>query len=164
MIWQNINKESKKLVDKLKLLSFKISAAESCTGGLLSSAIVNNSGASEAFERSFITYSNEAKINILNINNNIIEEFGAVSKQVAYHMASSLVNNFSADVGIGITGIAGPNGGSKNKPVGLVWIGFGTKKIITTKKFLFRGNRLDVRLEATLQSLKELNTFLQNHP
>ena len=94
MVWKDINKESRVLIDKLKLLSFKISAAESCTGGLLSSAIVNNSGASEAFERSFVTYSNEAKVNILKINNNIIEEFGAVSKQTAYHMASSLVNNF----------------------------------------------------------------------
>ena len=74
-------------------------------------------------------------------------------------MALSLVNNFSADVGIGITGIAGPNGGSKNKPVGLVWIGFGTKNKIITKKFLFNGNRLDIRLKATLESLKELNNF-----
>ena len=138
MFWKDINKESRVLTDKLKLLSFKISAAESCTGGLLSSAIVNNSGASETFERSFITYSNEAKINILKINDNIIEEFGAVSKQTAYHMALSLIKNFSADVGIGITGIAGPNGGSKNKPVGLVWIGFGTKNKITTKKILIK--------------------------
>ncbi len=164
MVWKDINKESKVLIDKLKLLSFKISTAESCTGGLLSSSIVNNSGASQVFERSFITYSNESKINILKINNSIIEKFGAVSKQTAYHMASSLVNNFTADIGIGITGIAGPNGGSKNKPVGLVWIGFGTKKNISTKKFLFSGNRLDIRLKATLESLKELNTFLQNYP
>ena len=164
MFWKAINKESKVLTDKLKQLSFKISAAESCTGGLLSSAIVNNSGSSEVFERSFITYSNEAKINILKINNNIIEEFGAVSRQTAYHMASSLINKFNADVGIGITGIAGPNGGSKEKPVGLVWIGFGTKKNISTKKFLFSGNRLDIRLKATLESLKELNTFLRNYP
>ena len=164
MVWKDINKESKVLIDKLKLLSFKISAAESCTGGLLSSAIVNNSGVSDVFERSFITYSNEAKVNILKINENIIEEFGAVSKQTAYHMASSLINNFNADVGIGITGIAGPNGGSKNKPVGLVWVGFGTKNKITTKKFLFNGNRLDIRLKATLESLKELNNFLKNYP
>ena len=164
MVWKNINKESKVLKDKLKLLSFKISTAESCTGGLLSSAIVNNSGASEVFERSFITYSNEAKINILKINNSIIEEFGAVSNQTACNMASSLVNNFNADIGIGITGIAGPNGGSKNKPVGLVWIGFGTKKKIITKKKLFDGNRLDIRMKATLESLKELNAFLQNYP
>ena len=87
MVWKDINKESRVLIDKLKLLSFNISAAESCTGGLLSSAIVNNSGASEVFERSFITYSNEAKINILKINDKIIEEFGAVSKQTAYQMA-----------------------------------------------------------------------------
>ena len=164
MVWKDINKESKVLIDKLKLLSFKISAAESCTGGLLSSAIVNNSGASEVFERSFVTYSNESKISILNINNSIIEEFGAVSKQIAYHMSLSLTNNFNSDVGIGITGIAGPNGGSKNKPVGLVWIGFGTKNKITTKKFLFNGNRLDIRLKATLESLKELNNFLKNYP
>ena len=161
MVWQDINKQSKELIDKLKMLSFKINAAESCTGGLLSSAIVNNSGASEVFEKSFITYSNDSKINILGINNSIIEKFGAVSKQTAYHMASSLVNNFSADIGIGITGIAGPNGGSKNKPVGLVWVGFSTKNKITTKKFLFNGNRLDIRLKATLESLKELNTFLK---
>ncbi len=164
MVWKDINKESKVLIDKLKLLSFKISTAESCTGGLLSSAIVNNSGASEVFERSFITYSNESKINILKINYSIIEEFGAVSKQTAYHMASSLVNYFSADIGIGITGIAGPNGGSKNKPVGLVWIGFGTREKLTTKKFLFDGNRLDIRLKASLQSFRELNAFLKNYP
>ena len=164
MVWKDINKESKVLIDKLKLLSFKISAAESCTGGLLSSAIINNSGASDIFERSFITYSNEAKVNILNINNSMIEKFGAVSKQTAYHMALSLVNNFNADIGIGITGIAGPNGGSKDKPVGLVWIGFGTKQKIITKKKLFNGNRLDIRLKATLESFKELNIFLQNYP
>ena len=164
MVWKDINKESRVLIDKLKLLSFKISAAESCTGGLLSSAIVNNSGVSEAFEKSFITYSNESKISILKINKSIIEEFGAVSEQTAYNMASSLVNKFSADIGIGVTGIAGPNGGSKNKPVGLVWIGFGTKNKITTKKFLFNGNRLDIRLKATLEGLKELNTFLKNYP
>ena len=164
MAWNDINKESKVLINKLKQLSFKISTAESCTGGLLSSAIVNNTGASEVFERSFITYSNEAKINILKINNNIIKDFGAVSKQTAYHMASSLVNNFNADIGVGITGIAGPNGGSKNKPIGLVWIGFGTKKNIITKKSLFNGSRLDIRLKATMESLKEINTFLQNYP
>ena len=135
MIWKDINKESKVLIDKLKLLSFKISTAESCTGGLLSSAIVNNSGVSDVFERSFITYSNEAKVNILKINDNIIKEFGAVSKQTAYHMASSLVNNFSADIGIGITGIAGPNGGSKNKPVGLVWVGLELKIKLQQKNF-----------------------------
>ncbi len=164
MIWQDINRESKELIDKLKLLSFKISAAESCTGGLLSSAIVNNSGASEVFERSFITYSNESKISILKINNSIIEEFGAVSKQTAYYMSFSLTNNFNSDIGIGITGIAGPNGGSNEKPVGLVWIGFGTKKKVITKKFLFNGNRLDIRLKATLESLRELNIFLKNYP
>ncbi len=164
MIWHDINIESRELTDKLKMLSLKISTAESCTGGLLSSAIVNNSGASEVFERSFITYSNEAKISILKINNSVIEKFGAVSKQVAHHMSLSLINKFNSDVGIGITGIAGPSGGSKKKPVGLVWIGFGTKKKVITKKFLFKGNRLDIRLKATLESLKELNTFLQNYP
>ena len=120
MIWQDINKESKILIDKLKKLSFKISAAESCTGGLFSSAIVYNSGASEVFEKSFITYSNESKANILKINKNIIKKFGAVSEQTAHNMSLSLTKNFNSEVGISITGIAGPNGGSKNKPVGLV--------------------------------------------
>ena len=164
MIWQNINKESKELVDKLKILSFKISTAESCTGGLLSSAIVNNSGASKVFERSFVTYSNESKISILKINNSIIEEFGAVSKQTAYHMSLSLTKNFISDIGIGITGIAGPSGGSEEKPVGLVWIGFGTKEKVITKKFLFKGSRINIRLNATLESLRELNKFLKDHP
>ena len=111
-----------------------------------------------------MTYSNESKISILKINNNIIEEFGAVSEQTAYHMSLSLTNNFNSDIGIGITGIAGPEGGSKKKPVGLVWIGFGTCRKVITKKFLFNGNRLDVRLKATLESIKELNNFLKNYP
>ena len=150
-----------RILTKKKL---KISFAESCTGGLLSSSITSISGSSKVFNLGLVTYSNQAKINILKINDNIIEEYGAVSKQTAYHMALSLVNNFSAEVGIGITGIAGPNGGSENKPVGLVWIGFGTKNKITTKRFLFNGNRLDIRLKATLESLKELNNFLKNYP
>ena len=98
MVWKDINKESKVLIDKLKKLSFKISAAESCTGGLFSSAIVNNSGASEVFERSFVTYSNESKINILKIKKNIIKEFGAVSKQTAHHMSLSLTKNFNSEL------------------------------------------------------------------
>lgn len=164
MIWKDINNQSKELTDKLKKLSFKISTAESCTGGLLSSAIVNNSGASEIFEKSFITYSNQSKVKILKIHSTIIADYGAVSKQTAYHMSSSLIKNYNSNIGIGITGIAGPNGGTKNKPVGLVWIGFGDKKEIVTKKFLFTGNRLEIRLKATLESLKELNLFLENYP
>ena len=154
----------KSLIKILTKKKLKISFVESCTGGLLASTITSVSGASKVFNLSLVTYSNQAKINILKINNNIIEEYGAVSKQVAYHMALSLVGKFSADIGIEITGIAGPNGGSENKPVGLVWIGFGTKNKITTKKFLFNGNRLDIRLKATLESLKELNIFLKNYP
>tara|TARA_E500000178_G_C16901233_1_gene698181 strand:+ start:128 stop:616 length:489 start_codon:yes stop_codon:yes gene_type:complete len=162
MIWKEININSKKLVNNLKRLSFTISTAESCTGGLISSSIVNNSGASEVFEKSFITYSNESKIDILKINSHIIKTYGAVSKETAYSMSLNLINNFQSDIGIGITGIAGPKGGSKNKPVGLVWIGFGDRNKIITKKFLFKGNRLDIRLQATLESLKSLNLFLKN--
>ncbi len=164
MIWKNINKQSQELIDNLKRLSFKISTAESCTGGLLSSAIVNNSGASKVFEKSFITYSNDSKIEILKVKNTVIKKFGAVSEQTAYHMSLSLIKNFNSNIGIGVTGIAGPNGGTKNKPVGLVWIGFGIEEKIITKKFLFNGNRLDIRLKATLESLRELNIMLKSYP
>ena len=164
MIWEDINKSSKKLIDHLKKKSMTISFAESCTGGLLSSAIVNNSGASEVFKKSFITYSNEAKIDVLRIDGNLINDCGAVSKEIAYAMTSSLIKNHQSDLGIGITGIAGPKGGSKKKPVGLVWIGYGNKEKIITQKFIFDGNRLNIRLKATLQGLKSLNSFLDNYP
>lgn len=162
-MWDKINKNSQKLTSSLKNLSFTISTAESCTGGLLAAAIVNNSGASSIFEKGFITYSNKSKKDILNVGNDILENFGAVSKETCLNMLKNLIKKSKCNVGVSITGIAGPGGGSKLKPVGLVWIGYGTIKNFYANSYIFNGDRLDIRMHATLQSLVNVNKFLKNN-
>ncbi len=143
------------LIQKSKLLfnlatkfSIKISTAESCTSGLLAVLITEIPGSSVIFERGFITYSNLAKEQLLDINKNIIEKFGAVSSEVSEAMALGAINNSVANLSVAITGIAGPDGGSKEKPVGLVYIAsyLQLNKRLLNKKFYFSGNREEVRI------------------
>ncbi len=161
-MWEKINKQSEILLNQCLEKKLTITAAESCTGGLIASSIVSTSGSSNIFKSSVVTYSNDMKSKILNIPLKLINENGAVSKIIAHDMASNVLNLMNADISIAVTGIAGPNGGSKNKPVGLVYIGIGTKKNIITKEYLFKGNRLKIRQETTLEALKLSNEIIES--
>ncbi len=110
------------LVSQLRLQDFTLATAESCTGGLVSAAVTDIAGASEVFDRGFITYSNRAKTELLGVSAPLIDRFGAVSSEVARAMADGALQNSAADIAVSITGIAGPSGGSADKPIGLVFI------------------------------------------
>ena len=128
---------SKKLINLLKKKKLKISFAESCTGGLLSSIITSNAGSSKVFDLGLVTYSNQAKQKILKVPNKIIKKYGAVSAQCCLSMVNNLSKIGKSHINISITGIAGPKGGTRKKPVGLVFIGIKFKKKIFVNKYLF---------------------------
>ena len=161
-MWEKINKQSEILYHNCLEKKITVTTAESCTGGMIASSIVSVSGSSAIFKSSVVTYSNEMKSKILNIPLKSINENGAVSKVIAYTMAYNVLDLMNSDISIAVTGIAGPGGGSKNKPVGLVYIGIGTKQNIVTKRYLFKGNRLKIRQETTLASLKLSNKIIEN--
>ena len=129
---------SKKLINLLKKKKLKISFAESCTGGLMSSIITSNSGSSKVFGLGLVTYSNQAKQKILKVPNKIIKKYGAVSVQCCLSMVNNLSKISNSHINISITGIAGPKGGTRKKPVGLVFIGFKFKNKIFVNKYLFK--------------------------
>ena len=128
---------SKKLINLLKKKKLKISFAESCTGGLLSSIITSNAGSSKVFDLGLVTYSNQAKQKILKVPNKIIKKYGAVSAQCCLSMVNNLSKISKSHINISITGIAGPKGGTRKKPVGLVFIGLKFKRKILINKYLF---------------------------
>ena len=128
----------KSLVEKLTKKKLKISFAESCTGGMLASSMTSVSGASKVFDMGLITYSNRAKIKILKVNENIIKNYGAVSAECCKAMVVNLSKISKASINISITGIAGPKGGTKKKPVGLVYIGIKKGKKIKIIKNIFK--------------------------
>ena len=161
-MWEKINKQSEILLHNCLEKKLTITTAESCTGGMIASSIVSVSGSSAIFKSSVVTYSNEMKSKILNIPLTLINKNGAVSKVIAYTMAYNVLDLMNSDISIAVTGIAGPGGGSKNKPVGLVYIGIGTKQNIVTKRYLFKGNRLKIRQKTTLESLKLSNKIIEN--
>ena len=160
-MWEKINKQSEILFHNCLEKKLTVTTAESCTGGMIASSIVSISGSSAIFKSSVVTYSNEMKSKILNIPLKSINENGAVSKVIAYTMAYNVLDLMNSDISIAVTGIAGPGGGSKNKPVGLVYIGIGTKQNTVTKRYLFKGNRLKVRQETTLEALKLANEIIE---
>ncbi len=131
-----------------------IAVAESCTGGLLSNLLTQIPGSSKYFILGVIAYSNKAKENILKVPVNIIAKNGAVSRNVAERLAKSVRLMAKTDFGIGITGIAGPGGGSKEKPVGTVFIAIDTKNKQICKKFNFTGSRITIRKKAALKALE----------
>ena len=129
---------SENIVKKLIKKKIKISIAESCTGGLLSSAITSVSGSSKVFTLGLVTYSNQSKINVLRIPKEIIRKYGAVSEQVCLAMVRNVNKIAKTNISVSITGIAGPSGGTKKKPVGLVYIGIKKDNKIKIKKYLFK--------------------------
>lgn len=148
------------LVEELSLLltqkNMRLVTAESCTGGMIAAAITDRSGSSAVFERGYVTYSNEAKIEELGVKSETIETHGAVSEQTAAEMAKGALKNIHADIALSVTGIAGPNGGTKEKPVGLVYIGIALQnKEPHIVKNLFEGDRTSIR-QATVEKALEL--------
>lgn len=140
---------NQELVSLLQKKNLHISCAESCTGGLLAASIVDIPAASSVFDMSFVTYANQAKVDLLGVQQESIDAYGVVSEEVAGQMAVGCAKRAQSDIGVGISGIAGPTGGSDTKPVGMVCFGFymSGRLITTTKKF---GNigRTNVRIES----------------
>ena len=148
---------NQKLVARLKKKKLKISFAESCTGGLLSSAITSVSGSSNVFTMGFVTYSNQAKIKILKVNKNIIKKYGAVSIQCCLAMVNNLSKVSKSKICVSVTGIAGPKGGSNQKPVGLVYIGLKIgKKIVVNKCNFKNAGRLFIQKQAVKKTFNLL--------
>jgi len=156
-----MNNLANKLVKKLIQKKLRISFAESCTGGMLSSTITSVSGSSKIFDLGLVTYSNNAKINILKVPKRIIVKHGAVSQECCLSMVKNLSKISKANISVSITGIAGPNGGTKLKPVGLVYIGIKKGNKIIIKENLFKNkNRISIQKATVSTSLKIINKII----
>ncbi|MBI3195490.1 MAG: competence/damage-inducible protein A [Ignavibacteriae bacterium] len=147
----------------LKEKQLTISTAESCTGGYIANQITNVSGSSEYFERGIITYSNRSKMELLDVPKEMLEQHGSVSKEVAEAMASGVRTKTGTDIGISTTGIAGPTGGTPEKPLGLVFIGYSDKKMTLALKFHFGDNRLRFKERTAQAALNLLRKKLLQH-
>tara|TARA_B100000530_G_scaffold321435_1_gene255583 strand:- start:967 stop:1440 length:474 start_codon:yes stop_codon:yes gene_type:complete len=153
-----MKKLSQKVVKLLAKKRYKISFAESCTGGLLSSCITSINGSSKVFTLGLVTYSNQAKINILKVSKKIIIKHGAVSYETCLSMVKNLNKISKTNISVSITGIAGPKGGTKQKPVGLVFVGIKKGNKTLVKKFLFKNKKRNLIQRATVN--KALNLIL----
>jgi PncC family amidohydrolase len=151
----------KKIGIILQERSLTIGLAESCTGGLLASRITDVPGSSAYFIAGLVTYSNRAKTKFLSVPDEIIARYGAVNNVVAEHMAKGVRAAAGVDIGLSITGIAGPAGGSHEKPVGTVFVALATKKEVFVRKFLFSGNRREVRKRSSEEALTMLLDYLE---
>ena len=138
----------------------KLAMAESCTGGLIAKLCTDLAGSSIWFDRGFVTYSNEAKTDMLSVPKQMIDTQGAVSQQVAEQMAQGAIQNSQAEWSVAVTGIAGPTGGSEEKPVGLVWFAWSNKSGTTSEKHIFKGDRDQVRQQTAQHALQKLVELL----
>lgn len=143
-----------KIVRFLNEHNMMITTVESCTGGLIAARLVNVSGASNVFSEGYVTYSEDAKTKMVGVNTETIKKYNVVSEEVAYEMASGGAKTANADVAVSVTGVAGPLGGTKDIPVGTVCIGVYYKNKVITEKFLFNGDRLQVRNQAVDKALE----------
>ena len=152
----NMNGHSEAVIDRLRERGLYISTAESCTGGLLAALITDVAGSSDVFCESVVTYSNEAKMRQLGVKPETLERYGAVSRDTAEEMAFGICRLTGADIGVGITGIAGPGGGTDKKPVGTVYVGINICGSIEVYHLLIDGTRAQVREETCRFVLKKL--------
>lgn len=153
---------NEKLVNELIKRKLKISTAESCTGGLLAALITAVPGSSEIFEESIVTYSNDAKMRELGVKKETLDSVGAVSSDTAYQMCTGICAHTGADIGIGITGIAGPGGGTDEKPVGTVFIGICVRGNTDVLEMHYGGSRDDVREKTCETALKYIYQKIAN--
>ena len=148
------------LATNLASQNLKVTCAESCTGGLLAATLTRLPGSSAWFDMGFVTYSNEAKQQLLNVNPTTLAHYGAVSEEVVREMALGALISSKADYALSISGIAGPSGGSEDKPVGLVWFGLASKKRIWAESKLFNGERDQIRAQAVQYAIQLLASKL----
>jgi nicotinamide-nucleotide amidase len=145
------------VLDRARAEGLRIATAESCTGGLIAANLTDIPGSSDVFERGFVTYSNDSKTELLGVPADLIDENGAVSEPVAHAMAEGALARSRADIAVAVTGIAGPGGGSAEKPVGLVFIGTAKKGDRTiVQRHVFPGDRADIRQATVLRALELL--------
>jgi PncC family amidohydrolase len=133
---------------------WSIAFAESCTGGLIGHRMTNVPGSSEYYLGSVTAYANNAKVTLLNVSPYTIEQFGAVSEETVLEMATGIRSVLVTDIGVSVSGIAGPGGGSAEKPVGLVWIGMATSEVSSAQKFIFSGERAAVKEQAANEAMQ----------
>jgi nicotinamide-nucleotide amidase len=153
----NISQLAEKVLSAARAKKLKIVTAESCTGGLISGCLTDIAGSSDVVERGFVTYSNEAKEDMIGVDIDILKEFGAVSAETAAEMADGALDASPADISVAVTGIAGPGGATPQKPVGLVYIGIANRDgAVRTVKCNFSGDRATVRLATVQKALEEV--------
>ncbi len=145
--------ENREIIEKLIEKKMTLATAESCTGGMIAAAITDVPGASAIFGYGMVTYSNGAKTAILGVRKETLEKFGAVSEETAFEMAQGLQRVSGAEVSVSVTGIAGPGGGSEQKPVGLVYMGLAKGEDVFVKKNLFSGSRDEIRCQTVTTAL-----------
>ena len=154
--------KSKQLISLLKRKKLKLAVAESCTGGMLSSTITSVSGSSKVFTLGIVAYSNQSKIKVLKVPKNIIRKYGSVSEPVCLAMLKNLNKISKTNISVSITGIAGPSGGTKIKPVGLVYVGIKRDNRVEVKKYLFKNKgRAYIQKAAVNKSLGLILSFLK---
>ncbi len=146
----------RQLAARLTEKGWMLATAESCTGGMIAAACTDLAGSSQWFERGFVTYSNEAKTEMLGVPAGLIAKHGAVSEEVVRAMAEGAIRHSRAQVSIAVTGVAGPSGGSAEKPVGTVWVGWCTAKTSRTQRLALHGSRQKIREITTYLALQDL--------
>jgi nicotinamide-nucleotide amidase len=162
MTEDDITETARRLGRACRKRGIVIVTAESCTGGGVATAITRISGSAKWFDRGFVTYSNTAKKELLGVRQKTLGDRGAVSEQVAHEMAVGALKGSPADVSVAITGIAGPGGGSRKKPVGLVWFAWGVRNgPVQARSFRFKGDRVEVRIQAVYVALQGLIDLLR---
>ena len=160
-----MKQDTNQLVTRLAALAcnkgLKICTAESCTGGLIAKTLTDLAGSSDWFECGFVTYSNASKTGMIDVPESVISEYGAVSEAVATAMANGALRNSAAHVAVAVTGVAGPTGGSADKPVGTVWIAVASENQVVAKKHLFDGDREAIRTATMLSAIEMVLQLLE---